>query len=92
MTRWLVISAGVVTAVALVAGLAFSQPKASDCGAARTPEKVEGQVVSVDLKAGTVTILEKDGTKHVFQASRETLQDMKPGEAIQAKLREAPKC
>jgi hypothetical protein len=27
-----------------------------------------------------------------FQANHETLQDMKPGDQIEAKLREAPKC
>lgn len=31
-------------------------------------------------------------TTHEFQANRETLQDMKPGDKIEAKLREAPKC
>jgi hypothetical protein len=35
---------------------------------------------------------EKNGTTHEFQANRDTLQDMKPGDQIEAKLREAPKC
>jgi hypothetical protein len=39
-----------------------------------------------------VTVREKDGTTHEFQANAETLKDMKPGDQIEAKLREAPKC
>jgi hypothetical protein len=46
----------------------------------QTPEKVEGQVMAVDQNAGRITIREKNGTTHEFQANRETLQDMKPFE------------
>jgi len=53
---------------------------------------VQGQVVAVDQTAGRVTIRESNGTTHEFQANRETLQDIKPGDKIEAKLREAPKC
>ena len=91
MRRWLVIGSSVVPALVLVAGLSFGQSKQADCKA-KAPEKVEGQVVSVDPQAGKVTVKEKDGTTHVFQASAETLQGMKPGDSIEAKLREAPKC
>jgi hypothetical protein len=55
----------------------------------QTPEKVEGQVMAVDQNAGRITVREKNGTTHEFQANRET---MKPGDQIEAKLREAPKC
>ena len=58
----------------------------------QTPEQVEGQVVAVDQNAGKITIRDSQGTTHEFQASRETLQEMKPGDKIEAKLREAPKC
>jgi Cu/Ag efflux protein CusF len=91
MTRWLVVGSGVVPVALLVAGLSFGQSKPADCKA-QAPEKVEGQVVSVDPQAGKVTVKEKNGTTHVFQASPETLQGMKPGDSIEAKLREAPKC
>ena len=92
MKRWLVFT-GVLPAMAFLAtGLAFGQPKADCKTRAQTPEKVEGQVVAVDQNAGRITIRESNGTTHEFQANRQTLQDMKPGDKIEAKLREAPKC
>jgi len=48
--------------------------------------------VAVDQNNGRITIRENNGTTHEFQANRETLADMKPGDKIEAKLREAPKC
>jgi hypothetical protein len=54
--------------------------------------KVEGQVVKIDQAQGKVTVREPCGTVHEFQASAETLKDLKVGERIEAKLREAPKC
>jgi hypothetical protein len=94
MTRWLLISGGFVSAALLTAGLAFGQapqaPKSGDCR--KPPEKVEGQVVNVDQNAKMVTVRDKSGATHQFQASAETLKDMKPGDTIEARLREAPKC
>ena len=92
MKRWLVLSGVLTTTALLTTGLAFGQPKADCKDRAQTPEKVEGQVVAVDQSAGRVTIREKNGSTHEFQANKETLQDMKPGDKIEAKLREAPKC
>ncbi len=92
MKRWLMLS-GVLTSTAVLAtGLAFAQPKADCKNRAQTPEKVEGQVMAVDQNSGRVTIRETNGNTHEFQANRETLQDMKPGDKIEAKLREVPKC
>ena len=92
MKRWLMLSGIFTTTAFLATGLAFGQPKADCKDRAQTPEKVEGQVVAVDQSAGRVTIREKNGSTHEFQANKETLQDMKPGDKIEAKLREAPKC
>jgi hypothetical protein len=92
MKRWLMLSGVFTTTAFLATGLAFGQPKADCKDRAQTPEKVEGQVVAVDQSAGRVTIREKNGSTHEFQANKETLQDMKPGDKIEAKLREAPKC
>ncbi len=92
MKRWLMLSGALTTTAFLATGLAFGQPKADCKDRAQTPEKVEGQVVAVDQSAGRVTIREKNGSTHEFQANKETLQDMKPGDKIEAKLREAPKC
>jgi hypothetical protein len=92
MKRWLVLSGVLTTSAFLATGLAFGQPKADCKNRAQAPEKVEGRVVAVDQGAGRVTIREQNGTTHEFQANRETLRDMKPGDSIEAKLREAPKC
>ena len=48
---------------------------------------IEGQVVKVDAAQGKVTVRGADGTTHEFQASKETLQDMKVGDKIAAKPR-----
>jgi hypothetical protein len=71
----------------LVSGAGYVQAQNKpDCpkGAA---ERVEGQVVKVDTAQGKVTVRGTDGTTHEFQASKETLQDMKVGDKIAAKLR-----
>ena len=53
---------------------------------------MEGQVVSGDQNAGKMTIRDKSGATHEFQASKETLAEMKAGDTIEAKLRKAPNC
>jgi len=91
MNRWLTLSGGFVAIAVLSAGLAFGQQPKPDCKAG-APEKVEGQVVRVDHSTNKVTIRDKSGTTHEFQANKETTKDMKPGDQIEARLREAPKC
>ena len=74
MKRWLMLSGMLATAAVFSTGLAFGQSKPADCkNRAQAPERVEGQVVSVDPAAGKVTVREKNGTTHEFQANRETL-------------------
>jgi hypothetical protein len=92
MKRWLMLVSALTTTMVLATGLAVAQPKADCKNRADVPEKVEGQVTAVDQKSGRVTIRDTKGGTHEFQASKETLQDMKPGDRIEAKLREAPKC
>jgi hypothetical protein len=58
----------------------------------KTPERVEGEVTNIDAAQGRVTVRESDGTVHEFTASKETLQDLKVGGRVEAKLREVPKC
>jgi hypothetical protein len=72
--------------------VAQGKPNCDAQGKMKTPEKVEGQVVKVDTAQGKVTVREPDGTVHEFQASAETLKDLKVGDKLGAKLREAPKC
>jgi len=92
MKTWTRLFVVVVAGAMLWSGTAMAQGKPADCGKARAPEKVEGQVVKVDLDQGKLTVRETDGTTHEFQASKETLQDYKVGDRISAKLRSAPDC
>ena len=54
---------------------------------ANTPEVVSGQVVKIDRGQGKVTIREGNGRIHEFQASADTLKDLKEGDRIEARLR-----
>ncbi len=90
MKTWRIFSAALVLGVGLWSGTALGQGKPAACAGA--PEKVEGQVVKVELDQGKVTVRENDGTIHEFQADKETLQGYKAGDHIQAKLRSAPNC
>jgi Cu/Ag efflux protein CusF len=91
MNCWRTLSGGFVAIALLSAGLAFGQQPKPDCKAG-APEKVEGQVVRVDPGTNKVTIRDKSGMTHEFQANKETTKDMKPGDQIEARLRESPKC
>ena len=94
MRIWPRVVAGLAVALMLWTGtaLAQSKPACDPQGKVKTPEKVEGQVVKVEPAQDKVTVRGSDGTVHEFQASKETLQDLKVGDRIEAKLREAPKC
>ena len=94
MRMWPRLMAGLAVALMLWTGPALGQskPACDSQNKVKTPETVEGQVVSVDQAQGKVTVRESNGTTHEFQASKETLQDLKAGDRIEAKLREAPKC
>ena len=91
MHRKLTITGSFVAVALLSAGLAVAQQPKPDCKAG-AKERVEGQVVRVDTATNRVTVKDKDGTTHEFQANAETVKDMKPGDQIEARLREAPKC
>jgi hypothetical protein len=80
----LLISAGTV--------LAQGKPACTPQGKMSTPQKVTGEVLKVDAGLDKITVRAADGTVHEFQASKETLRDLKPGDHIEANLREAPKC
>lgn len=53
------------------------------------PSQFEGEVVSVNPDAGTMTVRFPDGSVQEFKGSRETLKDYKPGDKIQGKMRPA---
>jgi hypothetical protein len=94
MRLWWGVTAGLALSLMLWTGSALAQgkPNCDAQGRMKTPEKVEGQVLKVDNAQGKVTVRGADGTVHEFQASAETLKDLKVGDKLEAKLREAPKC
>ncbi len=86
--------AGLLAAGVLSSGVAMGQtkPGCDQQGKASTPAKVEGQIVNVDHAAGKVTIREADGKNYEFHADKATLQTLKIGDRLEAKLRAAPAC
>jgi hypothetical protein len=69
--------------------LALGQPKPTDCPKA---EKVEGQVVKVDMDQGKLTLRGADGKMYEFTASKETLQDKKVGDRMEVTRRMPEGC
>jgi len=92
MRPWRSMAAVAVATVTLWSGVALADVKLTNCDPVRFPPKVEGQVMKVNMQEGKVTMRTDDGTVHEFQASKETLQELKAGERITAKLRNAPNC
>ena len=93
MKPYKALAVGVMVAIPLWAGFAAGQSKPScDQMKASAPQKVEGRVVRVDAAAGKVAVTENDGKTHEFQASKETLKDLKVGDKIEANLRSLPAC
>ena len=92
MKRWTALCAGIAVLTVVAGAPAFAQaPKPDDCRA-KAPEKVDGQITRVDPVASKITVKDKSGVTHEFQASKEMMQTAKPGDKIEATLREAPKC
>jgi len=92
MKKWIRVSACMAAGIMLWTGLAVAQAKPAGCDKTKTPEKIEGQVVKIDLDHEKVILRGADGTTHELQASKETLQGYKIGDRIEAKLRSAPDC
>jgi aconitase B len=92
MRRWRSMAAVAVATAMLWSGTVLAEVKSANCDPVRYPQKVEGQVLKVDVNQGKVTVRAADGTVHEFQASRETLQDLKAGDRLTAQLRNAPRC
>lgn len=94
MKPYKALAVGVMVAIPLWAGFAAGQSNKPSCDQmkASAPQKVEGRVVRVDTGGGTVAVAAADGKMHEFQASKETLQDLKVGDKIEANLRSLPSC
>lgn len=95
-----------IAVAALVAALASGpavglaqQQKKADCppqpsaspGAQAAPQRIEGEVTGVDRQTNTVTLRMSDGSVQQFQGDKETIQDLKVGDRIEAQKR-TPDC
>jgi len=87
--------AGMIAAGLLWGGSAMGQAKQPSCDPktqAGAKEKVAGEVVKVDQAEGRVTIKEADGKAYEFLAHKDTLQNLKVGDRLEATLRPASAC
>jgi hypothetical protein len=64
-----------------------ASPRVEGRQAAGPPARIEGQIVGVDPARGEVTVRTSDGTLQKFRGSRETLDELKVGDRLEAKLR-----
>jgi len=87
MRTWVAVLVG---GTMLWGAAAIAQDLRTNCGG--VPQRVEGRVAKVDLGRGRLVLQEANGTSHEFNASRETLEDLKIGDRIEATLRSAPNC
>jgi len=87
MKRNLTLAALAMTA-ALGLGLVTAPHAAT--AAEEAYEVVAGQVTNIDPTRHRVTVRSSDGQTHEFEASDETLKDLKVGDRIEAKRRPAP--
>jgi hypothetical protein len=88
MTMWTRLGAALVLPVLLWSGTALGQAASPPVHQGSTPRTVEGRVVKIDRAQGKVTIQSSDGSRHEFTASKETLDDLKEGDRIEARLRQ----
>ena len=88
MRIWTRFSVAVAAPILLWSGTALGQASDPQAPSSSTPRVVAGQVVKIDRAQGRVTIRGADGKIHEFQASQETLQDLKEGDRIEARLRQ----
>ena len=71
-------------------GRAAARPE--QCQPAKAPQRVEGQVVEMSATQERIKVRDTAGATHEFQASAETIRDLKIGDKIEATLRPLPKC
>jgi hypothetical protein len=86
--------AGLAVMLILATGTARGQdqPSCNSKGNIKTPDLVEGRVSKMDRSQRKLTVQDGGGKQYEFFASNETLEDIKVGDPIKAKLREAPQC
>ena len=96
VTRIVLAAVGAALLLGPSAGLA--QTKKPDCPqpsasprAQAAPQKIEGVITQVDRKTNMVTLRMPDGTTQEFTANKETVDDLKVGDRIEAQKR-TPDC
>ena len=62
------------------------------CQPAKAPQMVVGQVVDINATGDKIKVRDTSGATHEFEASPETVRDLKKGDRIEATLRPLPKC
>jgi Cu/Ag efflux protein CusF len=80
----------VLAAMALTVALGLGVSVAPAQVQAEEPQALEvigGEVTKIDLERKRVTVRSSDGGVHEFEASEETLKDLKVGDRIEAKRR-----
>ena len=77
--------AAVGLALALVTGMVAAPRPAM--AAEQASQTVAGVVTTIDLERNRLTLRSSDGTIYEFEASVETLKDLKVGDHIEAKRR-----
>ena len=77
--------AAIALAAALGQGI-VAAPRAATA-AEQASEVVAGTVTKIDLDRSRVTVRSSDGKSHEFEASAETLKDLKVGDRIEATRR-----
>ena len=89
MENWVRVPALLVAATLMWSGSALGQTKPADCPKA---EKVEGQIVKMDMDQSKLTLRGSDGKTYEFSGSKETLQDKKVGDRIEVTRRMPEHC
>jgi len=77
----------VALALAVALGQGILVPPRAAIAAGQDTESIEGVVTKIELDRGRVTVRSSDGKPHEFEASAETLKDLKVGDRIEAKRR-----
>ena len=78
-----------LAALALIVALGqgvFAAPRIATA-AEQAAETIAGVVTAIDHERSRVTVRSSDGQPHEFEASDETLRDLKVGDRIEAKRR-----
>ena len=72
---------------AIALAFALGQGFAAATAEEHASEVIAGEVTKIDLAHSRVTVRSSDGKPHEFEASAETLKDLKVGDQLEAKRR-----